>query len=211
MKRTIFVLAVAMLVTMGINAQAQVKDSTQRDTSRSKTAPAQNRQDTTAKTRQDTAAKSTNSASTTGAATPAADVVAAATASGYNTVLVTALKSAGLDASLKDAGPYTIFAPSDQALTAQSALINDKAKLTPVLRYHVIKGKYTQKDIINELTTGKGTAKLTNIDGGTVTLKVNADKQLELTDNAGNKALVTKFNLEAGNGVVHVINGVLMP
>lgn len=189
MKRII--LSVAFVATMGIaTINAQTQDST--GTQQSSTA---------AGTAQQTA-------------TSGGDVVQALSRSGYNTTLTAAIKSAGLETTLNTGGPYTIFAPSDQAFTSApqaDSLLKNPAKLTPVLRNLIVMGKYTKADIIKALTAGKGTATLNTIDGSALTLKVNANKNLELSDAAGHTALVTVFDLEGSNGVAHVINSVLMP
>lgn len=162
---------------------------------------------------QTTDSTATQSANTTQQPAASGDVLQAISQSGYNTMFRTSIKTAGLESTLTGAGPYTVFAPSDQAFTAGSkadSLLKDPAKLTPVLRGHVVNGKYTKDDIIKALTAGKGTATMTTIDGGTLTLKVNASKNLELSDSAGNTALVTVFDLQGTNGVAHVINNVLL-
>ncbi len=180
------ILSVAFVATMGITAiQAQTQDST-----------------------------ASNNAAASQNAAPTGNVVQAVSQSGYNSVLTSAIKTAGLESSLNTGGPYTIFAPSDQAFSGvaqMDSLLKDPAKLTPALRGHVVNGKYTKADIIKALTDGKGTATLNTIDGGTLTLKVNASKNLELSDASGNTALVTVFDLQGTNGVAHVINNVLLP
>ncbi len=153
------------------------------------------------------------SAATQQPAAATGNVIQAISQSGYNTILAGAIKTAGLESTLEDSGPYTVFAPSDQAFTNGSkadSLLKDPAKLAPVLRNQIVKGQYTKADIIKALTAGKGVATLTTIDGGTLTLKVNANKNLELSDTAGNTALVTVFDLQGTNGVAHVINNVLL-
>src|SRR5690606_7024216 len=128
--------------------------------------------------------------------------------------LATAIKTTGLESTLKGAGPFTVFAPSDQAFAAVPAgdsLLTQQPKLTATLKNHIVAGKYTKDDIIKALTAGKGVATLNTIEGGKVTLKVNENKNLELSDAFGNKALVTVFDVEGTNGTVHVINNVLVP
>ncbi|MGV3705991.1 MAG: fasciclin domain-containing protein [Arcticibacter sp.] len=168
-----------------------------------------------------TQAQTTDSTSNSNAATastqkvaPSGDVTQAIASSGYNASLATAIKNAGLESTLKGAGPFTVFAPSDQAFAsvpAGDSLLTQQPKLAATLKNHIVNGKYSKDDIIKALTAGKGVATLNTIDGSTVTLKVNENKNLELSDAAGNKALVTVFDVEGTNGTVHVINNVLVP
>ena len=163
-----------------------------------------------------TATTGTNSAgtTTTGTAAPTGDVVQAISTSGYNASLTTAIKTAGLDQTLKGAGPFTVFAPSDQAFVAVPAgdsLLTQQAKLAKTLKHHVVVGQYTKDDIIKALTVGRGSTTLKTIDGDVLTLKVNASKNLELSDASGNTALVTVFDIKGTNGTAHVINNVLVP
>lgn len=191
MKKSILILAAAGLVTF-VSSQsiAQVQDTTAKDTAAATTTT----QDTTA-------------AAATG------DVVTAISKSGYNTVLGTAIKTAGLESTLQGAGPFTVFAPADEAFTGGKAdsLTKDKAQLGKVLQYHVVKGKFTKDDIVKALTTGKGKTELPTVGGGKLKLQVNAQSQLEIVDTKGTIAQVSVFDLQGTNGVVHVINNVLSP
>lgn len=168
-----------------------------------------------AQTTKDSSATQQQSSTQSAASQPAAasgTVLQAISASGYNTMLSNVIKTAGLESTLTGAGPYTVFAPSDQAftgLTAADSLLKDPSKLTPLIRHHIVSGTYTKDDIIKALTVGKGSTTLKTIDGSTLTLKVNASKNLELSDPEGHTALVTVFDLKGTNGVAHVINGIL--
>ena len=127
-----------------------------------------------------------------------------------------AVKSAGLDATLKTGGPYTIFAPNNAAFNKLPAgkldsLTKDPAKWGAFLKGHVVNGKYTKADIIKALTDGKGKASLTTIDGQTLALSVSPNKTLQLTNAAGNSAEVSLYDLIGTNGVVNGINAVLLP
>lgn len=163
---------------------------------------------------QTTDSTQTNTTAQPTQAAPSGDVIQAIGASGYNASLATAIKTTGLESTLKGAGPFTVFAPSDQAFAAVPAgdsLLTQQPKLTAALKNHIVSGKYSKDDIIKALTAGKGVATLNTIEGGKVTLKVNENKNLELSDAFGNKALVTVFDVEGTNGTVHVINNVLIP
>ncbi|WP_083256958.1 fasciclin domain-containing protein [Arcticibacter eurypsychrophilus] len=210
MKNLIITAAVVAITGFtAINAQTTSPAETQ-DTTSTSTGQA-----TTPTQGQDSTATGQNTGTTsTGTASPAGDVVQAISTSGYNASLTTAIKTAGLDQTLKGAGPFTIFAPSDQAFIAVPAgdsLLTQQAKLAKVLKHHVVVGQYTKDDIIKALTVGKGSTTLKTIDGDVLTLKVNESKNLELSDAFGNKALVTVFDIKGTNGTAHVINSVLVP
>ncbi|MBB3969417.1 fasciclin domain-containing protein [Mucilaginibacter phyllosphaerae] len=174
-----------------------------------------------AQTQPDTTKKATTTTTTTTAATPAAtdgasDVVGALASNPDYSTALSAVKAAGLDATLKTGGPYTIFAPNNAAFSALppaklDSLLKDPAKLATVLKGHVVTGKYAKADIIKALNAGKGKATLTTIDGQTLTLSVTADKKLQLANAAGNTALVVLYDLIGANGVVNGLNGVLAP
>ena len=147
-------------------------------------------------------------------ATASGDVVASLTSSDNYTALSIAVRAAGLAETLEGAGPFTIFAPTNEAFgkipsTQLDALMKDPAKLALVLKGHVISGKLMKADVIKALTTGKGKATLKTLDGQDLTLSVASGK-LQLADAQGNTALVTAFDLPASNGVIHGLNGVLV-
>jgi uncharacterized surface protein with fasciclin (FAS1) repeats len=168
---------------------------------------------------QDTTKKTTTTTTTT--TTPAAtdgagDVVGALGSNPDYSTALSAVKTAGLDASLKTGGPYTIFAPNNAAFSGLApakldSLMKDPTKLATVLKGHVVTGKYAKADIIKALNAGKGKATLTTIDGQTLTLSVTADKKLQLADAKGDTAQVILYDLVGANGVVNGLNGVLAP
>lgn len=130
--------------------------------------------------------------------------------------LALAIKSADLEATLKGPGPFTVFAPNDVAFSkipkpTMDDLMKDHAKLAKLLKYHIVAGKYTKTDIIKALSAGKGKAVLKTIDGDSLTLSVNDKSNLQIVDAKGNAALVISFDTMASNGVIHGLNGVLMP
>lgn len=169
-------------------------------------------QDTTKKDTTNNAAPAT----TTAPSAASGDVVGVLSSSTDYAPLALAIKNADLETTLKAAGPFTIFAPNDVAFSkvpkpTMDELMKDHAKLAKVLKYHVVAGKYTKTDIIKALGAGKGKAVLKTIDGESLTLSVNDKSNLQITDAKGNAALVIAFDLMASNGVVHGLNGVLMP
>lgn len=133
------------------------------------------------------------------------------------TTLVAAVKAAGLVETLSGPGPFTVFAPTNAAFGKLPAgtvetLVKPENKdtLTTVLTYHVVAGRMTAADIVKAIKMGGGTATLTTVQGGALTAKLQGTK-LVLTDAKGGKSMVTIANVMQSNGVVHVIDSVLMP
>lgn len=132
----------------------------------------------------------------------AADIVDTAKSAGSFNTLVTAVQAAGLVNTLKGPGPFTVFAPTDEAFAKVpkdklDALLKDKAALTKVLTYHVVPGKVMAKDVkAGQVKTVQGSPLTVTVNGGTV-----------MVDNAK----VVKTDVVADNGVIHVIDTVLMP
>jgi uncharacterized surface protein with fasciclin (FAS1) repeats len=143
------------------------------------------------------------------------DVVASLTSSDNYTALSIAIRAAGLSTTLEGAGPFTIFAPTNEAFgklssTKLDSLVKDNAKLATALKFHVVSGKYTKADLIKALGASKDRkTTLKTLDGETLTLSVVGGK-LQLADDHGNTALVTSFDLPATNGVIHGLNGLLL-
>ncbi len=157
--------------------------------------------------------KKTTAANTLPAAT--GDVVTVIDGNANYTTAALAVKTADLESSLKADGPFTVFVPNNAAFskipqTRLDSLMKNQTQLAAVLKGHVVNGKLTKTDIIKALVSGKGTATLKSIDGRPITLSVNANKNLVLTDDQGDTAEVTSFDMNATNGIVHGINGVLM-
>lgn len=130
------------------------------------------------------------------------DIVEIATASDQFKTLVTAVKAAGLVETLQGAGPFTVFAPTDAAFAklpkgTVEALLKDLPKLKGILTYHVVSGKVMAKDV-----AGVKSAK--SVHGGD--LRVDVSHGVKIND-----ATVTKADIEASNGVIHVIDTVLLP
>jgi uncharacterized surface protein with fasciclin (FAS1) repeats len=150
-------------------------------------------------------------------AKPAQDIVDAAAANADFSTLVAAVKAADLVETLKRPGPYTVFAPTNAAFGALPAGTVDtllkpenKSKLSGVLTYHVIAGNFDSKRILAQIEAGKGKATLTTVQGAKLTARV-ADGGVVLTDAKGNKVRVTATDLKQSNGVIHVVENVLMP
>lgn len=131
----------------------------------------------------------------------AADIVDTAVSAGSFNTLVTAVKAAGLVETLKGPGPFTVFAPTDEAFAKipkdqLNALLADKKKLTAVLTYHVVSGKVMAKDV------KAGPVK--TVEGSSATIKTDGGAQID-------GARIVKTDVLASNGVIHVIDTVIMP
>ncbi len=140
-----------------------------------------------------------------------ADIVDTAVAAGSFTTLATALEAAGLVDTLKGEGPYTVFAPTDEAFAAlpdgtlDDLLAEPEGALTDILTYHVVEGEVMAADVVT--MDGKSVA---TVQGGELTIRVDGD-QVMLEDATGATVNVTQTDIGASNGVIHVIDGVLMP
>ncbi len=142
-------------------------------------------------------------------------IVANAANSKDHTTLVALVKKAGLVETLSGPGPFTVFAPTNEAFAkippATLAAVGDnKALLTKVLTYHVIAGKLDSAAIAAKIKAGGGTAMLKTVEGEDLTAMMDGDK-LVLTDAKGGKSTVTIADVYQSNGVIHVVDSVLMP
>jgi len=148
---------------------------------------------------------------------PTKDIVDNAVNSKDHTTLVAAVKAAGLVETLKGTGPFTVFAPTNAAFdklpagTVETVLKpENKEMLTKILTYHVVAGKMDAKTIAKAIKAGNGKAELTTVSGGKLWASMQGSK-LILTDEKGGTAAVTIANVIQKNGVIHVIDTVLMP
>ena len=148
---------------------------------------------------------------------PTKDIIDNAVNSKDHTTLVAAVKAAGLVDTLKGPGPFTVFAPTNAAFAALPAGTVDnllkpenKAALSGVLTYHVVAGKLDAAALTKQITDGKGSATLKTVAGGTLTAKAAGGK-VTVTDEKGGTATVTIANVYQSNGVIHVVDKVLLP
>jgi uncharacterized surface protein with fasciclin (FAS1) repeats len=148
---------------------------------------------------------------------PTKNIVENAVNSKDHTTLVAAVKAAGLVDTLQGPGPFTVFAPTNAAFDKLPAGTVDtlvkpenKATLTSILTYHVVPGRMTSKDLMAAVKKGGGKATLTTVQGGTLTASMDGGK-LWLTDAKGGKSEVTQADVMQSNGVIHVVDTVLMP
>ncbi len=145
------------------------------------------------------------------------DVVDIAIGSPAHTTLVAAVKAADLVSVLKGSGPFTVFAPTNDAFgklpagTVETLLKpENKSQLSAVLTYHVVAGNIASKDVVEAIKKGNGKAVVTTVQGQALTLSLDGSK-VKVTDANGNSAYVTAVDLKGSNGVVHVIDAVLLP
>ncbi|TWR23753.1 fasciclin domain-containing protein [Mucilaginibacter achroorhodeus] len=148
---------------------------------------------------------------------PTKDIVDNAVNSKDHTTLVAAVKAAGLVETLKSAGPFTVFAPTNEAFnklpkgTVETLLKpENKETLTKILTYHVVAGKLSAMDIAKQIKAGNGVAELKTVSGGTLKAMMKG-KKIYLVDEKGGKSWVTIPDVNQSNGVIHVVNAVLMP
>lgn len=149
---------------------------------------------------------------------PKKNIVENAINSEDHTTLVAAVKAAELVDALQQAGPFTVFAPVNDAFenlpegTVETLLkTENKATLTKVLTYHVVSGKMDFDAISKAISDGKGKAKMTTLSGGTLTATMNGPHNIMLTDENGGTANITVYDVVQSNGVIHVIDSVVLP
>ena len=149
---------------------------------------------------------------------PTKNIVENAVNSKDHTTLVAAVKAAGLVDTLASPGPFTVFAPVNNAFTKLPAgtvptLLKpeNKAALTKVLTYHVVAGKLTAADLAAKVDAGGGKAMLTTVEGESLTVMRAGRNGLSVTDQKGDKARVTIADVLQSNGVIHVVDTVLLP
>jgi uncharacterized surface protein with fasciclin (FAS1) repeats len=148
---------------------------------------------------------------------PSKNIVENAINSKDHTTLVAAVKAAGLVETLVSPGPFTVFAPVNTAFdklpagTVETLLKpENKDKLAGILTYHVVPGRYSAEDLMHEVKKGNGKAMLKTAKGEELTV-TQEGRKLEIVDASGNKSLVTIADVFQKNGVIHVVDTVLLP
>ena len=148
---------------------------------------------------------------------PNKNIIENAVNSKDHTTLVAAVKAAGLVETLSGPGPFTVFAPTNEAFdllpkgTVETLVKpENKATLTKILTYHVVAGKMTAADLMAAIKAGHGKAKLKTVQGEELTAEDKGGK-IELVDSKGGMSTVTIPNVMQSNGVIHVVDHVLMP
>ena len=148
---------------------------------------------------------------------PSKTIVENASNSPIHKTLVAAVKAAGLVETLNGPGPFTVFAPTDEAFgklppgTVETLVKpENRAALTKILTYHVVAGAISSKELVAMIKKGGGKAELKTVQGETLTASLS-DSSVILTDAKGGKATVTIADVYQKNGVIHVVDAVLMP
>ena len=148
---------------------------------------------------------------------PSKNIVQNAVNSKDHTTLVAAVKAAGLVDTLQGPGPFTVFAPTNKAFgklpkgTVDTLLRpENKQKLTDVLTYHVIAGRYSANDLMNMAKRDGGQTKLKTVEGDELTIAANGNT-LTVWDSKGSRSTITIRNVFQSNGVIHVVDSVLLP
>jgi uncharacterized surface protein with fasciclin (FAS1) repeats len=146
------------------------------------------------------------------------NIVANAVNSADHTTLVAAVKAAGLVETLMGKGPFTVFAPTNDAFaklpegTVETLLKPENLKtLQSILTYHVVAGNYGFKELQQAIMKGKGKASMATVAGGKLTFMMNGDNNISIMDEKGGIANISIYNVNQSNGVINVVDKVLMP
>jgi uncharacterized surface protein with fasciclin (FAS1) repeats len=149
---------------------------------------------------------------------PTKNIVANAVNSPDHKTLVTVVKAAGLVETLQGAGPFTVFAPTDTAFgrlpsgTVETLVKpENKDKLTAILTYHVVPGKWTFDTIAEQIKSGGGKAALKTVNGSEITAMMNGPRNIVIKDAKGALANISTYDVIQSNGVIHVIDRVVLP
>ncbi len=149
---------------------------------------------------------------------PAKNIIQNAINSKDHTTLVAAVKAAGLVETLQSAGPFTVFAPTNDAFenlpggTVETLLKpENKSKLAGILTYHVLSGKYDFNALAKAIKDGKGSSTMKTVAGGTLTFMMNGSHNITVKDENGGVANISTYDVYQSNGVIQVIDKVLLP
>jgi uncharacterized surface protein with fasciclin (FAS1) repeats len=149
---------------------------------------------------------------------PSKNIVENAVKSKDHTTLVAAVKAAGLVDTLEGPGPFTVFAPTNEAFkklppgTVESLVKpENKPTLTKILTYHVVPGRLSAQELADMVDKGGGRAMLKTVEGDNLTVMRKGNRHLTLTDDKGDVATITIADVFQSNGVIHVVNSVMMP
>lgn len=149
---------------------------------------------------------------------PANDIVANIARSPELSTFYKALQAAGLDETFKSNGPITLFAPNNQAFYGSAAgkldtlqRVDHKYDLITLITYHSLSGIVTVKDITHAINSNKGVATFITLTGSKLMAKFDANRNIVLVDENGGQSVISKFDLEQSNGLIHIITAVLIP
>jgi len=134
------------------------------------------------------------------------------------TTLVTVIEDAGLTETFKSKGPITVFAPTNKAFEklpagALDTLLkpNHKDDLSYLLTYHAIAGRLTARDIARKINANNGEATFTTLAGTKLTAKIDKNRNIVLIDENGGESIISKFDIQQSNGILHIVTSVLVP
>jgi uncharacterized surface protein with fasciclin (FAS1) repeats len=146
------------------------------------------------------------------------DIIENMTLSKEYTVLINAIDEAGLTETFKSKGPITVFAPTNQAFDKLPAGALDtllkpshKLDLSYLLTYHAIAGRVSARDIAKKINANNGQATYTTIAGSKLTAKIDTNRNIILVDENGGESIISKFDIQQRNGLLHIVNSVLVP
>lgn len=149
---------------------------------------------------------------------PSKTIVDNAVKSKDHTTLVAAVQAAGLVETLRSKGPFTVFAPTNNAFNALpdgtvASLLKaeNKAALTKVLTYHVVAGRWDADALTKMIRKAGGTARIKTVSGGTLWARMNGKRNIVVKDESGNVASISTYDVYQSNGVIHVVDRVLLP
>lgn len=148
---------------------------------------------------------------------PVKDIIENISSAPGFTLLANAIKAAGLTDTFKG-GPITVFAPVNKAFEKLAPgkldtllLPAHNAELVSLLKYHTISGRILSKDIEKQIKAGNGQATFTTLSGGILTAHINANKNIVLIDEMGGESVISQFDIQQSNGVLHTVTGILIP
>jgi len=149
---------------------------------------------------------------------PSKTILENVSASSNFSTLTTIIKTADSTNTFSGNNPVTIFAPGNKAFEKLPSgqldtllLPAHKAQLTTLLNYHAVAGKITSKDILRQIKAGNGQATFTTLSGGILTARINENRNIVLADGNGGQSVVSRFDIQQSNGILHVVTQVLMP
>lgn len=218
LKTPLYLTAMAGVLAIGAAATAQTAPAPQAPAAPGTAVPATAAPVAPAGQTAPVAAAATTNPTVGGAAMDSSKTIVVNAAAAPNlSTLVSAVKAAGLATTLSGPGPFTVFAPTNDAFTRLAPGTVDtlmkpanKATLAKVLTYHVVPGSITLADLQQKATAGGGKAVLTTVEGEPLTVEIT-NGAVQLTDVNGNKSYVETPDVRQSNGVVHVVNGVVLP
>lgn len=149
---------------------------------------------------------------------PADDIVTNITRVKELSTFLKIMQAAGLTETFISKGPVTLFVPTNSAFAKLSAgkldtllMPEHKYDLIALITYHAIAGKITSKDIAHQISANNGLATFTTLTGNRLTAKIDANRNIVLVDENGGQSIISKFDIEQNNGLIHLVNAVLIP